>query len=688
MKQKIINLLKRKKDQPVGIKKMQKDLKFSDRNKLLMDLRSLIDDGTVVSVNDKYLLVEGENFIEGVLDLKTAGYGFLVREGIAEDVYIQRGKTLDAFSGDKVLVRVVNQSGYGKTEGEVVKVLKRALVKVVGEYYQGAIFPKSGTQNVFFKVTNKPKDLVDHQLVSAKIIRYGRQNVVDCEITEILGHRDDPGIDIIEVINRLGIPEVFPDEVITSLDEIPEMVADSEVVNRRDLRNELIFTIDGDDTKDIDDAISLEINPSGNFVLGVHIADVSHYVVEESPLDQEAFQRGTSVYLADKVIPMLPRKLSNGICSLNPGVDRLTISCVMEITKTAEVISYDIFPSVIRSHQQLTYGECNKILDGYVSEAITDSKIIENLKLMAKLAQILKEVRIRIGSIDFETIEPKISFDYEGNVTDIKIRDRGVSEKLIEEFMLVANQVVASDSNAREYPFIYRVHEKPDQEKLAALFQFAKELGVVTDIPKRPTHKHLQKLLLDVEESEYDKVFNTLMLRSMAKAKYFEHNLGHYGLAFTDYTHFTSPIRRYPDLLVHRMLRAYRFNTPTIDTLDHFHGVVPKAAIQSSLTERRAMLAEREVEDMKKAEFMESRLNQVFEGVISGLTRFGMFVELPNTIEGLVHISTFPEAIDFNEKQMIYLGISTRTVYNIGKKVQVRLVRADRQLGKIDFVLA
>ncbi|NLZ61645.1 MAG: ribonuclease R, partial [Acholeplasmataceae bacterium] len=595
---------------------------------------------------------------------------------------------LDAFPGDTVLVRINRSSAFERSEGEVVKVQKRALETVVGEYYQGAIFPKNGAQNVFFKVVEKPKELVDYAIVTAKITRYRRQNIADCAITEIIGHRDDPGIEIIEVLKRLQIPDTFPEAVIQYLDLVPSEVRPFEYEGRRDLRDELIFTIDGDDTKDIDDAISLVKLPRGTYRLGVHIADVSHYVTEGSPLDLEAFSRGTSVYLADKVVPMLPRKLANGICSLNPGVDRLTLSCVMEINGSAEVINYELFPSLIRSRRQLTYGECNKILAGETSEAITDPKIIENLVLMAELAQILRDVRIKIGSIDFETIEPKISFDTEGNVTDIIIRERGVSERLIEEFMLVANQVVASDIHFREYPFIYRVHEKPDPEKLASLFQFAKEQGIVSDVPKRPTHRHLQELLHDVEGSEYDKVFNTLMLRSMAKAKYSELNLGHYGLAFSHYTHFTSPIRRYPDLMVHRMLRAYLFNEPTLKMLDHFLEVLPQAAIQSSVTERRAMLAEREVEEMKKAEYMENHVNEVFEGVVSGLTRFGMFVELPNTVEGLVHISTFPEAIDFNEKQMIYLGISSRIVYNIGKKVRVRLVKADRWRGKIDFVLA
>ena len=688
MKQRILDLMQRKNYQPSDSFWLQRELKEDSKDRVVQALASLEAEGLIIrNKRQKYELAEGKNYARGILDLKTAGYGFLLAEDGGEDLFIPRNKTLDAFSGDTVLARITPFANGNRREGEVLKVIKRALEHIVGEYYQGAIFPKGGNDNVFFRVTTKPKGILDHALVKGKIVKYGKQNIVDCEITELFGHRDDPGIEIIEVIRRLEIPYEFAQPTIADLDSVPDEVLAIEHKGRQDLRDQLIFTIDGDDTKDIDDAIALEILRNGNFRLGVHIADVSHYVREGSALDEEACLRGTSVYLADRVVPMLPRKLSNGICSLNPEVDRLAVSCVMEINSQAEVLGYEIFPSIIRSRQQLTYSECNKILAGDVSEAITDPAIIASLRQMADLAAILRRVRTELGSIDFEMIEPKIAFDSEGHVADIKIRDRGVSERLIEEFMLVANQVVASDIQAREFPFIYRIHEKPDGEKLTSLFQFARELGYVGDIPKRITHRHLQKLLLAVEDSEYEKVVNTLMLRSMAKAKYAAHNLGHYGLAFADYTHFTSPIRRYPDLLVHRMLRSYLFETPDIQTLDHYEAVIPPAAAQASLTERRAMIAEREVEDMKKAEYMESRIGQIFEGVVSGLTRFGMFIELPNTVEGLVHISTFPEAIDFDENKMMYLGISSRTVYNIGKKVQVRLVRADRLLGKVDFIL-
>ncbi|MBN2696039.1 MAG: ribonuclease R [Bacilli bacterium] len=663
-------------------------LKEKDGRAVQAALLELENDGLIVKTNQgKFGLAEDMGFVRGHLDLKAAGYGFLIVEGRDNDVFIPANRVMNAMDGDYCLVKIRSQKRDTRTEGEIVKIIKRNVEKVIGEYFQGAIFSKNQPSGIIYKVVSKPSGLVDHSYVSAKIIRYSRIGILDCEITEIFGHKDDPGIEIIEVVKRLDIPYDFPDSVLQAAAMVPETILDSDFEGRVDLTNEIIFTIDGDDTKDIDDAISISKLSDGLYELGVHIADVSHYVKPGSPLDKEAYQRGTSVYLADRVIPMLPRALSNGICSLNPEVSRLAISCTMKINKNAEVMDYRIYPSVIRSIQQLTYKEANKVLDGQESIKIKSTIIIDKLKVMRELAEILNRVRMEIGSIDFETIEPKIMFDVDGKVNDIVVRERGVSERIIEEFMLVANQVVATEIERKKLPFIYRIHEEPDAEKLKSLFLLAKELGYIEKIPKRIQHQDLQKLLAAVEDTEYDKVITMLMLRSMAKAKYSERNLGHYGLAFTDYTHFTSPIRRYPDLLVHRMLRSYLFADFDDSVVNEYEKLLPDAAIWTSKTERRSMVAEREIDDMKKAEFMENKIGEEFEAIVASLTRFGMFVELPNTVEGLVHLSTFPEAIEYDEDRMIYLGISSRKVYNIGMKVRVKLIKADRVSGKIDFVL-
>ncbi len=688
MREKLLDVMKRKGYRFSDVFQLARMLGEKDRNKVEKELKQLEKEGIIAKTRqDRYGLIEDMGYVRGRLDLKAAGYGFLMVEGRDRDVFIPASRTLNAMDNDYCLARILTPKGDSRSEGEIIRILEHSIERVVGEYYQGAIFPKNMPEDIIFRVAGKPKGLVDHVLVSARIIRYSRQGILDCEIEEIFGHKDDPGIEIIEVIKRLSIPYDFPQKVMQEVKKIPDTVLEAEFEGRVDLRNSLIFTIDGDDTKDIDDAISISKLADGGFELGVHIADVSHYVMEGSTIDKEAYDRGTSVYLADRVVPMLPRALSNGICSLNPGVDRLAMSCVMKIDCKAEVTDYRIFPSVIRSFQQLTYNEVNKILGGTSSQVITDQALIGKLALMAELANILYDVRVAIGSINFETIEPKILFDSNGLVNDILVKERGESERIIEEFMLVANQVVATDIDRKQMPFIYRIHEEPDTEKLASLFLLGKELGYIDQVPKKIKHHDLQKLLQAVENTKYEKVINMLMLRSMAKARYSERNLGHYGLAFSDYTHFTSPIRRYPDLLVHRMLKSYLGEMADEKTIERYQEMLPEAAMWTSKTERRAMIAEREVEDMKKAEFMEGHIGEEYEAVISSLTRFGMFVELQNTVEGLVHLSTFAEAIEYDEERMIYLGISSRKVYNIGMKVKVKLVKADKSSGKIDFVL-
>jgi len=695
LKTRIMDLINKSDYQPADAHGIATKLQINsakDTQELYKSLAALEAEGLIArNKKEKYNTVERLGYVKGTLDLKRAGYGFLIVEGETKsaDVFIPKDRTLDAMDNDYCLVKITRRSENNRMEGVIVVVLKRALQFVVGEYYQGAIFPKNDNGEILYKV--KPqnrKGLVDHTIVKATITRYSPQRILDCVVSDILGDLNAPGIEILEIVAEYGLQTEFPQPVLDQVQQVPSSVQPQELVGREDFRFEIIFTIDGEDTKDIDDAIGLTRKPNGNFELGVHIADVSHYVTEDTELDREALRRGTSVYLADRVIPMLPRALSNGICSLNPKVDRLAISCIMEVNQKGQVVAYRIVPSVINSRYQMTYTKVNKILAGDESVKASYPDLIESIGSMRELAKILYDLRTQKGSINFETIEPKLVFDDQNHVIDIVIKPRGISENIIEEFMLLANETVAAHFMKANLPFLYRIHETPDAEKLAALFKLAKEIGYQMKIPKAIRPQDLQKLLADVEDTTFEKVINTMMLRSMAKARYSEQNLGHYGLAFEDYTHFTSPIRRYPDTTVHRLIRTYLFEHKTDSaTLAHFRAALPDIALLTSKAERTSMLCEREVMDMKKAEYMSPLVNQEFEGVISTLTKFGMFVELPNTVEGLVHISSFKEAIEFIEEKMLYLGISSRKEYTIGMVVKVKLLGVDASKGRIDFEL-
>ena len=694
MKEQIINVMSDKYEalDVIEINDLLELTSPEDLSRLNNVLCELEKDGVVYKTKkNKYILFKNcPSLKSGVLSLNKKGFGFLiVKDG--EDIYIDKDNINGAVNDDRVLVEIINN--HGKTEGRVLRVLNRDLSNLIGEIYfvDNKPFVKLEDKNkkLDIKLDSKSTNgLVEGTKVIVSITKEMSKNKYMGRVTTVIGHKDDPGVDIKLVAYKYSIYEEFSNKAIEQTEAIPSVVSDNELKGRTDLTNEVIFTIDGDDTKDIDDAISYKFE-NGLHVLGVHIADVSYYVTENSYLDKDALSRGTSSYLADSVIPMLPHKLSNGICSLNEGVVRLTQSCVMKINNEGNVVDYDIFPSFIKSRKKMTYKKVNDI----IMRNIVDSSYQEFsdiLKQMNELAHILRRNKVKRGYIDFDLDEAKIIVDEDKNVVGIEKRVREDAERMIEDFMIAANETVATHIYNMDLPFIYRVHDVPNADKIDKFLKLVSLLGYkVNGKVKDLTPVSMQKLLNQLKDVPQYKILSSMLLRSMRKAVYQKDNIGHFGLGSKCYTHFTSPIRRYPDLEVHRLLRKYLYeNKIDNETIDYYNANLDYIAGQASEREQASVDAEREVDDMKMAEYMEKHIGEEFDGVISGVESFGLFVELDNLIEGLVHVNSLKgDYYNYVEELLCLIGQNTKKRYTLGDKVRVKVVGASKEARTIDFEL-
>jgi ribonuclease R len=664
---------------------------------LLKTLNYLEKQGLVVkNRRGKYGVPEKMNLIVGKLEGHPGGYAFLLPDDPEiDDIYISREDMNGAMHGDRVLVRPkIAAKANSKVEGEVIRILQRALKTVVGTVERGKHFSfvVPDDKRIFYDLY-VPKDKTigakNGQKVVAKITEWPeKRRNPSGEIVEILGYPDEPGVDVLSIIKKYELPLDFPEKVKRQVQQIPDEVLREDLVGREDFRHLKTITIDNEDAKDLDDAVSIEKTSDG-YRLGVHIADVSYYVEEKSPLDVEALKRGCSVYLVDRVIPMLPPKLSNGICSLNPRADRLTMSVIIDFDSEANIKSYKITPGVIKTCERMTYTQVNKILEEEDKETIERfDYLVEDLHWMKELAEKLSHKRFARGSLDFELDEAKVILDENGHPVDVVKEERRISSSIIEEFMIVANEVVAEHIFWLKIPLVYRIHENPDEEKINSLKEFLYNFGYTLKGTQNLKPKSLQQILEQVKGKPEQRLINTMLLRSLRQARYSGVNFGHFGLASLYYTHFTAPIRRYPDLIVHRILRKQLQNDIDQKQEKKLVKIVERVAKLSSERERVAEEAERESVDLKIAEYMASRIGETYEAIVSGVTSFGIFVELDNTIEGLVHVSHMEDDYyHFNEKTMALIGERTGKTFRIGDVVQVKVYNVNIAERHIDFVL-
>lgn len=658
-------------------------------------LDSLISQGVIVLDDKGRYKIPGDNIKTGIFSATQRGFGFVILEGEAEDIFIPENATKGAVHGDKVRIMLSNERTGRRQEGIVLQILERGIKEIVGTFQAsknfGFVIPDNQKfgHDIFIPKEDTKGAVTGHKVV-VSLTSYGdEKRSPEGKVIEIIGHVNDPGVDIMSVIKAYDLPVEFPKDVFRILDYVPDEVDPKEIGKRRDLRDIQTVTIDGEDAKDLDDAISLT-KEGDIYHLGVHIADVTHYVKEGSALDKEALKRGTSVYLVDRVIPMLPHKLSNGICSLNPGVDRLALSCFMDIDQKGNVISHEIVETVIRSDKRMTYTDVSKIIEDKDEELIKKYQdFVPMFMQMLELSEILKMRRHKRGAINFDFPESKIIVDYNGKPIEIRAYERNKATKIIEEFMLIANETIAENFFWQELPFLYRTHDKPDDEKIKALSIFIHNFGYSIKMGNEDIHpKELQKLLNKIEDTPEEALISRLTLRSMKQAKYTVANTGHFGLSAKYYCHFTSPIRRYPDLQIHRIIKENINGKLNEDRKNHYEKILFEVADHSSKTERRAEEAEREVEKMKKVEYMMDHIGETFEGVISGVTSWGIYVELPNTVEGMVRVSEMDDdyyVYDGERYQMV--GEHTKKTYKLGQKVKVRVINADKLIRTIDFEL-
>lgn len=665
-----------------------------DELKAVMD--SLEAEGKVhVTQKGKYIKGEAKH-LRGIFQANARGFGFVTVEGEPEDIFIGEEDMGGAMQGDEVEVAITKAPAGRRREGKILKIVNRGTQRLVG-YYQsrknfGFVVPDNERilQDIFVPAEQSKGAVTGHKVVVELTSYGGEGKKPEGRIVEILGHANDPGVDILSIVKAYDLPIEFPEKVLNQAERVAKPVTGADMAGRKDVRDWQTVTIDGEDAKDLDDAITLT-KEGDNYILGVHIADVTNYVQENSALDREALKRGTSVYLADRVIPMLPHVLSNGMCSLNAGEDRLALSCIMTVDSKGNVIDHQIAETVVNVDERMSYTSVKKILEEHDEEECRRYQtLIPMFELMKELSEILRNRRHKRGAIDFDFPESKMVLDEDGTPLEIKAYDRNVATKIIEDFMLLANETVAEEYFWQEIPFVYRVHEAPDEEKMKKLLTFIQNFGYTMHVPKgqeiRP--KEVQNLLDKIEGSQEEAMISRLTLRSMKQAKYSPDNDGHFGLATQYYTHFTSPIRRYPDLQIHRIIKDNLRGRMTESRRDHYAKILTEVTMQASSLERRADEAERETVKLKKVQYMKKFYGEEFEGVISGITKWGLYVELPNTVEGLVHVANMmDDHYDYDETHFQMVGTHTGKRYELGQKVKVRVTGCDTIARTIDFEL-
>ncbi len=665
------------------------------RNELKKVMDALVADGKV-SVTQKGKYVKGTaKQLVGTYQAHARGFGFVTVEGQADDIFISEDDANGAFHMDQVEVVITKAPEGKRREGKIVRILSHGTVKLVG-YFQknknfGFVIPDNDrfVKDIFVPLERSKGAVTGHKVV-VELTSYGKDGKKpEGKVVEIIGHVNDPGTDIMSSVKGYDLPVEFPEKVLNQAERVAKDVTSADMAGRMDIRSWRMVTIDGEDAKDLDDAISIT-KEGENYQLGVHIADVTNYVQERSALDREAYERGTSVYLVDRVIPMLPHALSNGICSLNAGEDRLALSCIMTVNPKGEVIDHKIAETVVHIDQRMSYTSVKKILEDRDPEEMEAYKeFVPMFELMAELAKILREKRHRRGSIDFDFPESKIMLNADGTPTEIRPYDRNTATKIIEDFMLLANETVAEDYFWQEIPFVYRTHDVPDEEKIQKLCTFINNFGHSMHVANKEVRpKEIQKLLAKVDGTPEGDFISRLALRSMKQAKYTPENTGHFGLAAQYYCHFTSPIRRYPDLQIHRIIKETLRGRMNENRMEHYESILPEVTKHASQMERRAEEAERETIRLKKAEYMEQHIGEVFAGVISSITKWGMYVELENTVEGLIHVTNMHgDHYDYYEDRFEMIGEHTRRSYKLGQKVYVRVLDTDRLQRTIDFEL-